>query len=76
MKEMYLEESMDVVIVAKLYAAFLEMLNPVKTCVSDLWRKTSLYSTALYISHKCTGSLLSANVSSERVGHKPDTVIG
>jgi hypothetical protein len=75
-KEMYLEELMDVVVVVKLSTALLKMLNPVETRVLDLWRKTLLYSTMLYVSHKCTRSLLSANILLERVRHKPDTVIG
>jgi hypothetical protein len=50
---MYLEELIDVVLVAKLCTALLKMLNPVETRVLDLWRKTLLYSTTLYVSHKC-----------------------
>ncbi len=62
MKEMLFEELMDFVIVAKLNITVLKMLNPVETCVPDLWRKKLLDSTTLYARHKCTGSLLSANV--------------
>jgi hypothetical protein len=75
-KEMYLEKLIDFVAVAKLSATLLKMLNPVETCVPDLWRKTILYSTTLYVCHKCTRSLLSANILPERVRHKPDTAIG
>jgi hypothetical protein len=75
-KEMYLEELIHLVVVMKLSTAPLEMLNPVETCIPDLWRKTILYSTTLYVSHKCTGSLLSANILLERVRQELYTAIG
>lgn len=53
---------MDFVVIVKLSITLLEMLNPVETCVPDLWRKTLLYSSTLYISHECSRSLLSADV--------------
>jgi hypothetical protein len=74
-KKMYLEELMDLAVVVKLSIAFLEMMNPVEACVPDLWRKALLYSTTLYVSHKRTGSLLSANILLERYRHKLYTVI-
>ena len=58
---------MDVVIAVKPSAALKKMLNPVETRILDLWRKTLFYSTAFYVSHKCTGSLLSANILPQRV---------
>jgi len=75
-KEIYLEELMDLVVVVKLSITLLKTMNPMETCVPDLWRKILLYSTTLYVSHKCTGSHLSANILLERVRHNPDTVIG
>jgi hypothetical protein len=65
-KEVYLEELMDLVVVVKLSTALLKMLNPVETGILDLWRKTLLSSTTPYVSYKCTKSLLSANISLER----------
>ena len=67
---------MDLVVIVKLSITLLEMLNPVETCVPDLWRKTLLYLTTLYVNYKCTRSLLSANILLEKVRHKLDTVIG
>jgi hypothetical protein len=61
-KEMHFEELMDFVIIARLNITLLKMLNPVEACVPDLWRKTLLYSTTLYVSHKCSRSHLSANI--------------
>jgi hypothetical protein len=72
---MYLEELMDLVFVTKLSITLLTMLNPVETCVPDLWRKTLLYLTILYISDKCTRSFLSADILLERCGHKLYAVI-
>ena len=66
-KEMLLQELIDLVVVVKLSTTLLKMLNPVETCVPDLWRKTLLYPIALYVSHKYTVSLLSANILLERV---------
>jgi hypothetical protein len=64
---MYLEELIDLVVVSKLGTTLLKMLNPVETCVPDLWRKTLLNLTTFYISHKYTRSLLLANISLKRV---------
>jgi hypothetical protein len=75
-KEMYLEKLMDVIIILKLSTALLKMQDPVETRVPDLWRKTQLYSTTLYASHKCTGVLLSAKIFLQKLRHKHDTVIG
>ena len=73
---MYLEELIDLIVVVKLSTALLEMLNPVETCVFGLWRKTLLYSATLYVSYKCSRSLLSANILLKRSRKKPDIVIG
>jgi len=40
--KMYLEELIDFAVITKLDATLLKMLNPVETCVPDLWRKTLL----------------------------------
>jgi hypothetical protein len=74
-KEMYLEELMDLVVVVKQSTTLLKMLNPVEACILDLWRKTLLYSTILYVSHKRTRSLLSANILLERGRHKSYTAL-
>jgi len=59
---MYLEELIDLVVVAKLSITFLEMLNLVETCVPNLRKKTLLYFSTLYINNKCTGGILSADI--------------
>jgi hypothetical protein len=56
-KEMLLQELMYLIVVAKLRAALLKMLNLVETCILNLRRKTTLNSTALNISYKHTGSV-------------------
>jgi hypothetical protein len=67
---------MDLVVVVKLSITLLKMLNPVEICILNLWRKTMLYLTTLYVGHKCTRSLLTANIFLERVRHKSHIVIG
>jgi hypothetical protein len=54
MKEMQLEELMDLVVVIKLSATLVEVLDPVQTCILDLQWKTLLYSNAFYISKLIT----------------------
>jgi hypothetical protein len=39
---MYLEEVMDLLVVVKPNTTLLKMLNPVETCIPDLWGKTLL----------------------------------
>jgi hypothetical protein len=75
-KEIFLEELMNAVVVVKLSTTLPKMLNLRDTCVPSLRRRTLLYLTTLYVSHKCTRSLLSADIWRERVRHKPDTIIG
>ena len=72
---MYLKELIDFVVVVNLSTTLLKMLNPVETCIPDLLRKTLLYSTTLYLSHKCTRVLLSAYILLETLLYKPDTDI-
>ena len=75
-KKMLLQELMYLVVIVKLSITLLEMLNPVETCVPDVWRKTLLYATTLYVSDKCTRSFLSADILLKRCGHKLYTAIG
>jgi hypothetical protein len=65
-KEMYLEELVNLVVVVKLSLTLLEMLNLVETCVVNLWRKTLLYSTIIYASDEYTRILLSADILLKR----------
>lgn len=44
---------MNLIIVMKLITAILQVLDPVETCILNLWRKVLLYST-LHISCDCT----------------------
>jgi hypothetical protein len=74
-KEVYLEELIDLVVVVKLSTALPKTLNLEETGILDLRRKTLLYSTTLYVSYKCTSSPLSADILLKRLRHKLDTVI-
>jgi hypothetical protein len=65
-KEMYLEELMDLVVIVKLSVTLLEMLNPVKTCILNFRRKNTLNSTALAIAYKHTGSVQATDVLLQR----------
>jgi len=51
MKEMLLQELMHLIVVAKLSAALMKMLNPVETCILKLRWKTALNSTAVYVGY-------------------------
>ena len=62
MKEIYLEELMDLVVVVKLSAALVKMLNPVKTSMLNFRRKNALNSTAFGITYKYTGSVQTTDV--------------
>jgi hypothetical protein len=57
---------MLLVIVAKLRAALLEMLNPVETCILNLRRKTVLNLTTLDIGYKRTGCVQATDVLLQR----------
>jgi hypothetical protein len=74
-KEVYLEKLMDLTIIENLSFTLVKMLNPVETRVPDLLRKTLLYLATLYVSHKCTRSLLSADILLKRVRHKLYTAL-
>jgi hypothetical protein len=69
-KEMYLEELMDVVIIVKLSTNPLQMLDPVQTCVLNFRRETLLYSTALYTSNEPSRSVHATDVLPEKSRHK------
>jgi hypothetical protein len=69
-KEMYLEELMDVVIIVKLSTTPLQMLHPVQTCVLNFGGETLLYSTALYISNEPSGSVHATDALLEKSRHK------
>jgi hypothetical protein len=56
-KEMLLQELMHLVVVVKLSTAFLNMLDPVETCISDIRRETALNSTALDVGYTYTRSV-------------------
>jgi hypothetical protein len=67
---------MDLVIVVELSTTPLNMLDPVEACIVYLWRKALLYSTAFYISRESAESMQATNISLERGGHKPYTIVG
>jgi len=66
---------MDLVIIIKLSAAFLEMLDPIKACILNLQKKTFLHLTALYTNNKHTKSVYAIDVLLERAKHKLYTII-
>jgi hypothetical protein len=53
---------MHLVVVAKLSAALVKMLDPVETCILNLRRKTELNSTTLNVGYKHTGSVQATDV--------------
>ena len=48
---------MDLVVVVKLSTTLLRMLDPVKTCILNFRRKTSVHSTTLHLGNKNTRNL-------------------
>jgi hypothetical protein len=75
-KEMLLQEFMHLVVIAMLSAAFPKMLDPVETCVLNLWRQALLHSTALDLGYKCAGSIQATNVLLEGGRYEPYAAIG
>jgi hypothetical protein len=75
MKRMLSEEPMDSTAVIVLDTAPLKMLDPVEACILKLWRKTSPYSIAIYVSSESAISVQATNISLERGGHEPHTII-
>ena len=66
MKDMYLKELIDVVVIVKLSITLLEMLNLVETCILNLRRKALLHLTAVNIGHKDSGSARVTDILLER----------
>ena len=62
MKEVYLEELMNLVVVRKLSAALLKMLDPVEARILEFKRKTVLNSTALNVGYKRPGSIQATDI--------------
>jgi hypothetical protein len=56
MKQVRLQELMNLVVVIQLGLAFLKMLDPIETCVLNLGRKALFHLTTAYISNKHTRS--------------------
>jgi hypothetical protein len=75
MKRMLSKEPMNLMVVIKLNTALLKMLDPVEACILKLWRKTSLYAITLYVSSESTISVQATDISLERGGHEPYTII-
>ena len=57
---------MNLVVLAELSAALLEMLNLVETRILNLRRKTLLYSTACNVNYKHAGRVQATNVLLQR----------
>ena len=70
MEQMLPQELMNLVIIMELSTTPLKMLDPVKTCILNIKRKTLFHSTVFYISHKHTGSIQATDISSKRGRHK------
>jgi hypothetical protein len=75
MKRMLSEEPMNLMVVIEMDTAPLKMLDPVEACILKLWRKTSPYSIAVYVSSESAISVQATNISLERGGHEPYTII-
>ena len=54
MKKMYFKELMDLIVIVELNIAFLNMLNPVETCILKVRMNVFVYLTAPYISSNDT----------------------
>jgi hypothetical protein len=76
MKQMHLQELMNLVVVVEFVTTLLKMLDPVETCILNLRREVLFYSTALHVSDEYTGSAHDTDVLFESCGHKPYTAIG
>ena len=70
---MYLEELIDLVVIVKLSTAISEMLNPVQTCIFDLWGKKLLKPAVLYTRNKHPRSIHATDVFLKRARQKPYT---
>jgi hypothetical protein len=76
MERMLLEEPMNLMVVIELDTAPLEMLDPVEACILKLWRETSPYAITVYVSSENAISMQATDISLERGGHEPYTIIG
>ncbi len=76
MKRMLSEEPVNLMVVMELDTAPLKMLDPVEACILKLWRKTSPYAIAVYVSSESAISVQATDISLERGGHEPYTIIG
>ena len=70
MKEVRLKELMDLAVVVLLRTTLLKMLNPVETCILNLWSQTLLYMTAFNVNHKHARATHTADILLERAAHK------
>jgi hypothetical protein len=75
-KEMLLKEPMYLVVIAKLRAALLEMLDPVETCVLNLRWKTPPDSTTFDVSYERAQPLYATDILLEGIRHELDTASG
>src|SRR5215470_19037021 len=74
-KQVLLQEPMHFVVVLKLTAALLNMLDPVETSILNFWRQVLLHSTALYVSSKPSWRFYATNILFEICRHKPNTAV-
>jgi hypothetical protein len=65
-KQILLQELIHLIVIAKLYTAFLEILNLVETYILNAKRKTTLNSTTLDVAYKHTGSVQVIDVLLQR----------
>ena len=75
MKEVLLQESMNVVVVTEVNVASLKMVNPVAARVLKLHRQISPYPVAHNLADTGTRLVQATHISFEIFGHKPQAAI-
>jgi hypothetical protein len=70
MKQMHLQELMDLIVVIKPITALLKMLHPVETGILNFRRKAFLYSNVFNISDEHIGAALIADILLKNCGHQ------
>src|SRR6266480_5524332 len=74
-KQMLLQEFVYFVIIVKLSTTLLKMVNPVETCILEIWRETLVYLAAVHVGCKCTWRVGSAYILLQTCQQNPETAI-
>src|SRR4051812_49094809 len=70
MQEVFLQEKVYFTVVVERGAALFQMLNPIKTCILHLWRKTLCYDPVVCINHKRSRPFDTAYILLQVLGHE------